>query len=218
MSDPYKTDVQKSNFEGIYDASSVMVTVSGAVAIYSSLELVLLILTTFKRWRGLYFWSMCLCNLGVLVYAFGFMMVYFELSALWFAKALNDTGWAFMVVCQSLVLYSRLSLTVLNTKILTAVKWMIIVDSVVLVPFPIIFDYGNTFTDLEIFPKGFFYIEHVQITVFSLQECIISSLYIIRTIDLLRYITKANARDVIWQMLIINLIIIPMDVSRLVCD
>lgn len=214
MLDQYRTDVQKTNFEGKYDASSVMVTVSGGVAIYSSLEMVLLILSTFKRWKGLYFWSMSLCNLGVMMYGFGFMMVYFQLSALWFAKALNDSGWLLMVVCQSLVLYSRLALIIFDGRILTSVKWMIIVDSVVLVPFPIIFDYGNTFTNLPIFPKGYFYIEHVQITVFSLQECIISTIYVIRTIALLRVIQKANARDVVWQLLVINLIIIPMDVSK----
>lgn len=213
MSDQYRTDVQKSNFEGKYDASSVMVTVSGGVAIFSCLEMILLILTTFKKWRGLYFWSMWLCNLGILMYAFGFMMVYFQLSALWFAKVLNDLGWIGLVVCQSLVLYSRLGLIVFDTRILKAVKWMIIVDSVVLVPFPIIFDFGNTFTDLSIFPKGFFYIEHVQITVFSLQECIISTIYVIRTVALLKVITKANTRGVIWQLLVINMIIIPMDVS-----
>lgn len=214
MSDQYRTDVQKTNFEGVYDASSVMVTVSGGVAIYSSLEMVLLIFTTFKRWKGLYFWSMTLCNIGVMMYGIGFMMVYFQLSALWFAKLLNDVGWIFMVVCQSLILYSRLALIIFNDKILTAVKWMIIVNSVVLVPFPVIFDYGNTFTDLPIFPKGYFYIEHVQITMFSFQECLISTIYVVRTIALLKVIQKAKARDVIWQLLLINLIIIPMDVSK----
>src|SRR5690348_152884 len=128
----YEAALAKGTFDGQYTADSVIVTLSIALALYNSSEMVLLVLTTFKRWRGLYFWSLSICNFGVFTYALGFMLEYFTLSVLWVGKVLIDIGWVSMITCQSLVLYSRLGLIVDNIKILKAVKWMIIVDSILI--------------------------------------------------------------------------------------
>lgn len=212
--DQYAAAVAKKNFDGEYTSSSVIVTLSVALALYNSLEMVLLILTTFKRWRGLYFWSLSICNYGVIAYALGMMIMYFDLTILWLSKVVLDLGWICMITCQSLVLYSRLGLIVDNEKILRAVKWMIIIDSMLLVPTTIVFDFGTTYSALPAFARGYFYIEHVQMTGYTLQEMIISGLYVWKTISLLKVISKANTRSMVWQLLMINVIIIGMDVSN----
>lgn len=212
--DPYQTAVDKSTFDGQYTASSVIVTLSIALALYNSLEMILLISATFKRWKGLYFWSLCICNYGVISYTVGMMLMYFDLCVLWLSKVVLDAGWIAMIICQSLVLYSRLGLILDHVRIERAVKWMIIIDSILLIPLVTVFDFGTTYSGLLTFPEGYFYIEHVQMTAFTLQEVIISSLYVWKTISMLKIISKANTRSMVWQLLVINVVIIGMDVSN----
>ena len=132
--DGYEIATTKNSFDGRYSADSVIVTMSIALAMYNSLEMVLLISTTFKRWKGLYFWSLSSCTFGVLCYAIGVLLTYFDLGVLWLGKVVDDIGWVVMVACQSLVLYSRLNLILDNVTILRAVKWMIITTSTTLLP------------------------------------------------------------------------------------
>jgi hypothetical protein len=210
----YAAAIEKQSFNGQYAADSVIVTLSLALALYNSLEMILLIFTTFKRWRGLYFWSLGICNLGVISYSIGMMMGYFHLGVLWLGKAVLDIGWILMIACQSLVLYSRLGLILDNPKILRAVKWMIITTSVLILPTTDVLDFGTTYSGLSTFAEAYFYIEHIQMTAITLQELIISGLYIWKTINLLKIISKANTRSMIWQLFTINVIIITMDVRH----
>ncbi|RMZ84140.1 hypothetical protein DV738_g534, partial [Chaetothyriales sp. CBS 135597] len=208
--------IQKQTFDGRYAADSVIVTLSIALALYNSLEMTLLISTTFKKWKGLYFWSLSLCNLGIIGYTLGVMLTFFNLGVGWFNLTLNDAAWICMITCQSLVLYSRLGLILDNAKILTAVKWMIIVDSIVLLITTVVLNFGSKFTTIDAFSEGYFYIEHIQMTVITMQELIISGVYIWKTSNLLKVISKAHTRGMIWQLFSINIIIIAMDVALVV--
>ncbi|KAK5096325.1 hypothetical protein LTS08_007581 [Lithohypha guttulata] len=213
VSNHYATATQKNTFNGQYSPDSVIVTLSIAISLFNSLELILLIFSTFKRWRGLYFWSLTICNLGVMLYAVGMMLSYFELSVRWLWKVILDVGWTLMVSFQSLVLYSRLGLIVSNEKILAAVKWMIIVNSICLCTIVNIFDFGSTYSGSMAFSEGYYYIERIQMTLFTIQELIISGLYVYTTLALLKVISKENTRSMIWQLLTINVIIISMDIG-----
>lgn len=212
----YEVAVDKSTFDGQYSAPSIIVTLSIALALYNSLEMVLLISSTFKRWKGLYFWSLSICNLGVVLYALGIMLIYFRLSVFWVSELLVDSGWLCMIICQSLVLYSRLGLIVDNVKILNAVKWMIIINSIFLGGTTIVLDWGKAYSRNPSFSEAYFYMEHIQMTGFTLQELIISGLYVWKTIGLLRVISKENTRSMIWQLLAINIIIIAMDTALVI--
>lgn len=61
--------------------------------------------------------------------------------------------------------------------------------------------------------SGLFYIEHVQMTGFTLQETIISGLYVWKTNRLLEVLSKADTRSMVWPLLVINIIITGMDLS-----
>lgn len=62
-----------SFFHGEYNAQSVTITVCCALAISNAFELLLLIFTTFRRYGGVYFWSLVVATVGVLPYTVGFM-------------------------------------------------------------------------------------------------------------------------------------------------
>lgn len=212
--DAYRALLEKKVFEHNYSAESVIVTLSIAISLYNSLELLLAITTTFKKWRGLYFWSMLISTLGVILYALGMMLMYFELCILWLSKVILDVGWIMMVVFQSLVLYSRLGLVLDSDRILQAVWWMIIFNSFTLVILTVIFDFGTTYAvGNNAFPEGYYYVEHIQVTFFCFQELVISSLYLWKAADLLKITLKARTRRTMFQLFIMNVVIIAMDVS-----
>ena len=64
-------------FSGNYDVSSVFVTIGCALSIYNGLELLLLVFTTFRRFKGLYFWSLLIASFGLLPYTTGLLIMYF---------------------------------------------------------------------------------------------------------------------------------------------
>lgn len=211
----YAKATTKNNFDGRYTADSVIVTLSCALALYNCLEMVLLIATTFKRWKGLYFWSLTLCTLGVAGYTLGMTLVYFALGPLWLTKTLNDIGWLVMIITQSLVLYSRLNLIYDNERLLAAVKWMIICVSIFL-PIPIVLDFGTTYSHDTGYARAYFYIEKLQMTGITVLELSISLLYVYKTVQLLRIISRVHMRSMIWQLFVLNIIIVVMDTAIVV--
>lgn len=88
----YAAAIAKDNFDHQYSRDSVIVTLSIALSLYNSLEMILIISSTFKKWKGLYFWSLSLCNLGVILYALGMLMTYFNYGALVLGKIILDIG------------------------------------------------------------------------------------------------------------------------------
>lgn len=211
--DQYAKATTKQAFDGEYSPDSVIVTLSIALALYNSLEMVLLLLSTFKRWRGLYFWSLCVCNLGVILYALGIMLTFFKLAIAWLNLVILDIGWVAMLSAQSLVLYSRLGLLLDSSKILASVKWMIIVDSISICTIVLVLNLGSSFSAIASFAEGYYYIEQIQLILFTVQESIISGLYVWKTLALLKVVSKENTRTMIWQLFVINVIIISMDIA-----
>lgn len=211
--DTYEQAVSKHVFGGRYTVDSIIVTLCVALALYNSMEMVLLITTTFKKWKGLYFWSLSLCNLAVILYTLGILLSYFELCVQWLHKVILDVGWLGMITCQALVLYSRLSLIFDNDRLIAAVKWMIVGTCMFILVPVIVLDFGSAYRPNSGFTEGYYYIEKIQMTIITLQELIISFLYVYKTLQLLRVISRANTRSMIWQLLFLNVIIISMDVA-----
>lgn len=210
----YEIATSKSNFDGEYTASSVIVTLAVALTLYNSLEMGLLISTTFKKFKGLYFWSLTLCNLGVVGFALGMMLGYFDLCVLWLSKVILDIGWVLMILFQALVLYSRLGLIYDDQRILQGVKWMIVFTTVTLLIPVVVLDFGTTYSSIRAFSRGYYYIEQIMMVGITLQELIISGLYVFKTAQFLKIVERENTRSMIWQLFSINIIIICMDVSN----
>lgn len=190
-------------------------------ALYSALELIILVFYIFHIYRGLYFWSLLVSAcLGVIPYALGLVLKYFELGPIWLSVTLSTIGWCTMVTGQSLVLYSRLDLVVFNQTVLHCVLGMIIVDTIILQIPQTIASFGAVFACHRHFPRFFNIWEKVQLTAFFVQEVIIATIFIVQTIKLLHlYPTHSQRRtNIMYQLLAINTLIIMMDVTLLVLE
>ncbi|PYI04740.1 integral membrane protein [Aspergillus sclerotiicarbonarius CBS 121057] len=189
-------------------------------ALYSALELVILVFLTFHVYSGLYFWSLLISTgLGIIPQALGLLLKYFMLAPIWIPVTLSTAGWAIMVTGQSVVLYSRLHLLTSNQKVLRFVRYMIIVDAIVLQIPQIVLSYGAVYGS---FRYSYMYNiwAKVQLTGFFVQEIIISTIFIVQTFRLLYlYPHRSKRRTTIMeQLLVINTTIILMDISLLALE
>lgn len=191
-------------------------------ALYSAIELTLLIFLTFRRYQGLYFWSLLISTVvGVTPQALGLLLKYFALAPLALSVTFSTVGWAVMVTGQSLVLYSRLNLLVRNITVLRFVLWMIIVDAIILQIPQIILSYMAVFGRKAIYVDVYNIWERVQLTGFFVQEVIISTIFIVQAIRLsYLYPLDQSRRRVLmmYQLLIMNIGIVVMDISLLVLE
>lgn len=210
---------------GAYTGNSFAVQASIAsllaCALYSALELIILVFFTFKRYHGLYFWSLLVsASLGVIPDALGLLLKYFQLAPIWIPVTLSTAGWCIMVTGESLVLYSRLHLVILDRRLLRFVLIMIIFDAIALSIPQIIASYGAVYVCELHFQVFFNTWEKVQLTVLVVQEILISSAFIVQTTRLMRlYPTQSTRRtNILCQLLAINLIIIVMDISLLTLE
>jgi hypothetical protein len=72
------------------------------LALYNSIELIVLILVTFNKYKGLYFWSLIIAGAGVIPYSVGFMIKFFQLldpnrDVGYVAVVMLTVGWYAMI-------------------------------------------------------------------------------------------------------------------------
>jgi hypothetical protein len=202
-------------------AIKVIMAVLIAILLYNAAELTILITMTFRRYRGLYFWSIFLSStIGLIPSGIGNILHFFAIGPLWLAVVLSNIGFYFMVPAQSLVLYSRLHLVLYNQRILRLVLYAIIA-STVFVAFPTtITTFGSAFVRTHTWNTAYTIIERIQVTWFCVQEFVISYLYIRETIRLLQ-LNPANSRQrkkIMYELLAINVLIILMDTAIVVIE
>jgi hypothetical protein len=116
---------------GINTSLSVAMTIGAftAIAWYNVLVLNVMIWTTFKKYTGLYFWSLLISSWGIAVYSLAFLMKFFQVWTNDYVSVTFITiGWYAMVTGQSFVLYSRLHLVVYDRRKIRWVLYMIIID------------------------------------------------------------------------------------------
>ena len=200
---------------GIYMAIAAFT----AVAWYNVAELNVQVFLTFKRHRGLYFWSLLISSYGCVLHALGFLMKFFQLTNNDFISvSIITIGWYAMVTGQAVVLYSRLHLVVREQRILRGILCMIIIDAICFHIPTTVLTYGCNSTDAKKYTTAFDVVEKLQMTAFCIQEFIISGVYVFSTIRLLRPVYHGRTRKVMTQLIWINLIIIGMDVCLLAME
>lgn len=195
---------------GDYDDTSstfrLFVALTTGLALYNACELLIMILLSFRRYGGLYFWSMVVATAGIIPYALGFLLKFLNIashppSLRWLSVVLNTIGWWTMVTGQSVVLWSRLHLvltasspsgndSVSAATLLRATKYMIIIDSIVLYIPTTVLTFGSngpaSSTTTVTFTAAYNIMEKIQMAGFFIQETILSGLYIFATLRLLR--------------------------------
>ncbi|OJJ47081.1 hypothetical protein ASPZODRAFT_1892294 [Penicilliopsis zonata CBS 506.65] len=199
------------------DVMKIVLIVFISISWYNVTELVVLVLSTFRRWRGLYFWCLLLSGcLGVGLYSLGFMLKFFTQANSTFSVTVLTVGWWAMVTGQSVVLYSRLHLVLRDEGILRRVLIMIIVDFFLLHVPTTILTYGSNVKNRSgLFVEGYNIMEKIQMTGFTIQEAIISALYVSETVKLLRLGSDHTKRRIMYQLVGINVAMFVMDLVLL---
>ncbi|KAJ4985350.1 integral membrane protein [Stagonosporopsis vannaccii] len=195
----------------------VVVVVFLSVAIYNFLELNVQIFTIFKRRSGLYFWSFTIATWGILFNSVGYLLKHLEVTKNGNIHAtIILIGWCSMVSGQSVVLYSRLHIVMHNARKLRAVLIMIIANAIWLHIPIIILVYGSNSTNPGPFQGPYSVYEKIQLTVFVVQELIISGLYVYETVNLLKLedtIGNNGTRTVLYHLIYVNILVILLDFS-----
>lgn len=152
------------HFQG-WDTQSLIVLTTAVVAVYNGFELLLMIFSRFKDWRSLLFVSLTVATCGVIPYFVGFTCEYWRIVPYWVSMTLSTIGWIALITGQAVVLYSRLGLILNNARILTFVKWMIIIDAIIFHTPTTVVQYTKIYgSERAASADALFYIEKIQMT------------------------------------------------------
>jgi hypothetical protein len=161
--------------------------VFGGIALYNTIELLILALITFKRYRGLYFWSLILSTAGIIPYTLGLLFNFFNVITIkMLTIAFIDIGWQLMVTGQSIVMYSRLHLLATDTRVTKFVLAMIITNWFISNVPTTVFVFGANSIYAQHFNKIYGIWERLQLCLYFVQEITISGLYIFYVVKLLQ--------------------------------
>ncbi|KAJ4379595.1 hypothetical protein N0V86_004776 [Didymella sp. IMI 355093] len=189
-----------------------------SIAFFCALELYVWIFATFKRRKGLYFWSLIVASSGILLNGLGYTLKFFQVTTQdFFSVTIICLGWSCMVTGQSVVLYSRLHLVVSNDQLLRLVLILIVTNALAIhIPVTVLVYFVNSPTpDRFLGPYEIY--ERVQLVIFAVQEAFISGLYIyhakdiLDTLDTLDEVRKQPRRAVMKQLIYINVMLMVFD-------
>ncbi|KAH8429354.1 uncharacterized protein LDX57_007020 [Aspergillus melleus] len=194
------------------DVQKYVISVFAAIAWCNSLELIVLCFSTFKRYRGCYFWSLLISSASLIPHCLGYIFYIFPLGiSPYVSVTLILLSWCVMVTGHSLVLWSRLSLVLQTQKVLKAILAMIIIDAIILHTPTVVLMYGSI--TQEPFAKGYNVMERIQLVWFCVQEVIISGTYVWETAKTLRIRPESHHHKILAQLLITNIAILILDVA-----
>lgn len=150
-----------------------------SISVYMSILVDIKALVTFKRWNTLYFWSLLITSTGTVFHSIAVALKWFVVGCPWgLYTAFSSFGWWGMITGQSLVLYSRLHLVIRDERILRAVLVMIIVDFALFQVPTTLLKFISSGTDTASWLAVYNVYERIQLAVFTVQELIISIIYI----------------------------------------
>lgn len=189
------------------------------MTLFLFLEVNLMIFRAFKKRRGLYFWSMQIGTLGVLMATVGTILKAFclpSVSAIWPLHTLFILiGWAVYCTAQSLVLYSRLHLVMRNPRIQRYVLYMIVSTIFIfIIPHYVFVWPSYNALDREMSslwsPREAIAQRYTQMG-YTITESIISGLYIWSLVGLLRLKSNVRQRRVMSDLIYVNIVVIALD-------
>jgi hypothetical protein len=177
-----------------------------------SLELLVLVYVTFKKHTGLYFWSIIITTLGIILQTTGYLVKEFAHSSPpVLTTVVCKIGWVSNVTGFSIVLWSRLHLVVDDPRILRGVLVMILVNGLLMHVPIIVFEFGLISRHHVAYMRPMEVMERVQQTVFTVQESIISILYIFHTYRFLNSGYATHTRKVVRLLVLVQAGVIALD-------
>ena len=194
-----------------------LIAAFSAVPMWMTLELTFQIYATFKKYSGLYFWSLLFCTWSVTIQQIGRICTYLvpgcnQVFSLTFAML----GWVGTVTGFALVLYSRLHLVTRSRRILRGVLGMIVADVFILHLPTMVAQIGVVTMHQPSWVSWYPTIEKVQIVGFSLQETIISGIYINAARRIVKESYNAHTKHCIRLLILTQIICILINVPFIV--
>lgn len=207
------------NTKGLWFALACL----AGIGLWNACEIFLVVWWTFKRRRTLYFWSLMLAAFGVIICSVA-QVIDFSLGSQngMFVVVLGSAGWIPMVTGQSLVLYSRLHLLWVDSRIMTFLLTMIIFNGLTM--------HGGAFAinvlaralQTESLVKAYEIMERTEVTVFFVQEITLSMLYLWRCRHFLKQYGRrmeseetAAMKSTLRSLILANLVVLLLDLSIL---
>ncbi|OTA98035.1 hypothetical protein M426DRAFT_260228 [Hypoxylon sp. CI-4A] len=197
-----------------------LLAVFTALPIWTTVELTFWVLYTFERWRGVYFWSVLGTTFGVTIHAIGYVLKFCTNTNWIFAAILVEAGWVAEVLGFSIVLWSRLHLVIpKGRRLLRGVLAMIIIDELVIGVPTIVFQFlvSNPATHAR-YLVHMETIERVQIMAFSVQETVISAIYVYGTLQMLKLSLNAKAKHTLAFLIVVQVLVVLADVLVIALD
>ena len=190
-----------------------------AVALWLALELGVQVFCKFKRHKGLYFWSILIVACGVALHAIGLLLKLFVAGVnVYFSTSMAKIGWIMDTTGFAVVLYSRLHLIVRNRKTLRLVLAMIIINAIIFHTPMIVFLMGLSKNSNKNWGRYVNPFEYTQVVGFSIQETIISIIYIRKTAKFLKTGYSTQLRKVMTLLITVQVISVLIDIALLVID
>lgn len=181
---------------------------------YNAIELIVVCFVTFRRYRGCYFWSLLVSSFSLIPHVLGYIFLLFPLGiSPWLSVSFVLVPWCGMVTGQSLVLWSRLHLVLQSPNALRGVLCMIIINGIAFHTPVFVLMYGIVSPKADLFVRGYDIMERVQLVGFCVQELVLSGIYVYETAKLLRLRPEQRHRQILVQLLVINIFILILDVA-----
>ena len=193
-------------------------------------ELTVLIQSFFKRYAGFYYYSLLVATWGIFFHGLGMFLKFYHIDEHMAGDDIANTvivwvGWCMMVTGQSIVLYSRLHL-VANAPWTRWILYMICINGFVLHTTTGVLTFLTNCTNTpDRWIPAYSVVEKIQVTLFFLQEVVLSSIYIWKTGGLLKqegplFNSAKNARGsrgrkVLVHTIVMSVIIIVLDITLL---
>ncbi|KAN0086904.1 hypothetical protein V8E54_000592 [Elaphomyces granulatus] len=200
-----------------------IVAVFTALPLWMNIELTVWVLYVFRRYSGLYFWSILITTWCIALHAIGYVLKECVPDCNWILSTLiAEIGWVGMVTGFSMVLYSRLHLvnfTIKNPHILRITLIMIITDAFLFHTPTIVFQFGlaNQSTHDQ-YASYLHVMERIQIMGFSLQEITLTSIYIYGTLQIIKNSLNSKIRTTMIFLILIQVMVMCCDISVIALD
>jgi len=200
-----------------------IVAVFTALPLWMNIELTVWVLYVFRRYSGLYFWSILITTWCIALHAIGYVLKECVPDCNWILSTLiAEIGWVGMVTGFSMVLYSRLHLvnfTIKNPHILRITLIMIITDAFLFHTPTIVFQFGlaNQSTHDQ-YASYLRVMERIQIMGFSLQEITLTSIYIYGTLQIIKNSLNSKIRTTMVFLILIQVMVMCCDISVIALD
>jgi hypothetical protein len=179
----------------------------------------------FKHYKGLYFWALIFTSWSLSIRAVGFLFKFNVPSINWIlSNTLAEVGWVGMVTGFSIVLWSRLNIILEDRRTIYGVLVMILTNGFIWHTALFVLQFGLAGSKGEtrdVWLRIVNPMERTQITMFTIQEIIISGLYIHATYRILHnqnFKQSDRTRRVMLMLFIVQTIAILIDVAIITLD